>query len=248
LKFVIAALTMMALLIPAFGQTTAEEWFDKGVTLMNQSKYDEALKALDNAIQLDPQDADAWCNKGLALGILHKYDEAIQAFDKAIEINPQLVQAWYNKGNVLMNLRDYDRAIQAYDESHKLSPPGLPYTWYYNGIALDKLGKHEEAIQAYDKAIGMIPQMEGNPELIAAGTYINAKGLALQAVGRNTEAQAAFAKAKELGYTGPTFVSPDENNSSEAAFVPPRVPPLVPRKTVAERFAEANKIKKNATK
>jgi hypothetical protein len=41
LKFVIAALTMMVLLIPAFGQTTAEEWFDKGVALMNQSKYGE---------------------------------------------------------------------------------------------------------------------------------------------------------------------------------------------------------------
>jgi tetratricopeptide (TPR) repeat protein len=142
-----------------------------------------------------------------------------------------LDQAWYNKGNVLMNLRDYGGAIQAYNESHKLSPPGFPYTWYYKGIALDRLGRHKEAIQAYDKAIEIAPQMEVNPELIASGMYINpcgqmwnAKGFALQAIGRNIEAQAAFAKAKELGYTGPTFVNPDKNDSLETAPVPSSTP------------------------
>ena len=238
------------LCMPAFGQTTAEEWIAEGVALMNQGEYNETLQALDNAIQLDPQDADAWYNKGRVLGIKGSYDEAIKAFDKAIEINPRFAQAWYNKGNVLMNLRDYDGAVQAYDKSHKLSPPGLAYTWYYEGIALDKLGKYEEAIQAYDEAIGITQQMADKSELIAAGKYINpsgqmwnAKGLALQALGRNTEAQAAFAKAKELGY-GPASISQDGNNSLKAASVPSPSS----RKTAAERFAELNKIKKNDTK
>ena len=185
--FLITVVAITVSCVPVFGQTAAEELSNTGAALVMQGKYDEALEALDNAIQLDPQDADAWFNKGRALGIHGKYDEAIQAFDRAIEINPQLVQVWYNKGNVLMNLRDYDGAIQAYDKSHKLSPPGIPYTRYYKGIALDKLGKHGEAIQDYDKAIEIIPQMEGHPELIASGTYISpcgqmwkAKALALQ--------------------------------------------------------------------
>ena len=41
LKFIIAALTMMVLCNTAFRQTTAKDWFDKGVDLSNQSRYDE---------------------------------------------------------------------------------------------------------------------------------------------------------------------------------------------------------------
>jgi hypothetical protein len=51
LKFVSAALIMMLLLIPAFGQTTAEEWFTKCFILQNLSKDDEAIQAFNEAIE-----------------------------------------------------------------------------------------------------------------------------------------------------------------------------------------------------
>jgi Flp pilus assembly protein TadD len=38
-----------------------------GVTLIYQGKYDEALKAFDKAIKINPQDAGAWNNQGLVL-------------------------------------------------------------------------------------------------------------------------------------------------------------------------------------
>ena len=49
---------------PAFGQMTAEDWYDKGVNLSNQSNYNEALIAFDKAIELNPQYAEAWAGKG----------------------------------------------------------------------------------------------------------------------------------------------------------------------------------------
>ena len=42
---------------------------------MSQGKYDEAIKAYDEAIKLDPQYAMAWYNKGNALDNQGKYDE-----------------------------------------------------------------------------------------------------------------------------------------------------------------------------
>ena len=87
LKFVVAALTMMVLLIPAFGQTTPEEWFDKGVALMNQSKYEEATQAFDKAIELNPQYVEAWAGKGSSLYGSSRCDEALQAYDKTIKLN-----------------------------------------------------------------------------------------------------------------------------------------------------------------
>ncbi len=66
---------------PAFGQTTAIDWNDKGNVLVDQGKYDEAIKAYDRAIEINPQLAEVWNNKGLALYHQGKYSEAIQAYD-----------------------------------------------------------------------------------------------------------------------------------------------------------------------
>jgi tetratricopeptide (TPR) repeat protein len=63
--------------------------------------------------------------------------------------------------------------------------PQLDDAWNNKGKVLRKVGRD-------DKAITIHPQ------------YANAwnkKGEALKSIGRSTEADAAFAKAKELGYT-----------------------------------------------
>jgi cytochrome c-type biogenesis protein CcmH/NrfG len=61
---------------------------------MNQSKYDETLKALNNAIQLDPQDADAWYNKGRILGI----EEGTMRLSKLLTRLSRLIHNWIRHG------------------------------------------------------------------------------------------------------------------------------------------------------
>ena len=59
----------------------------KGVALKNLGKLDEAIKAYDEALEINSQYFEAWNGKGLALSKLGKLDEAIKAYDKAIELN-----------------------------------------------------------------------------------------------------------------------------------------------------------------
>jgi tetratricopeptide (TPR) repeat protein len=68
---------------------------------LNKS-YDDAIKAYDEAIRLDPNDADTRNNKGLALEFQGRYDEAIQAYDEAIKIDPSYETARYNKATLWM--------------------------------------------------------------------------------------------------------------------------------------------------
>jgi len=68
---------LLALMTSAQCQQTAADWYNNGVDLYGQSKYDEAIKAYDEAIRLDPNLAMAWINKGSAFGSQGKYDEAI---------------------------------------------------------------------------------------------------------------------------------------------------------------------------
>ena len=121
LKLILALTVLLAtVMMPAFGQQTAAEWLEKGNAFAMQSKYDEALKAYDQAISINPQYADAWYNKGIALGNLGKYDEALQAFDQTIRINPQYADAWYKKGAALKALGRTSESDAAFAKAKEL--------------------------------------------------------------------------------------------------------------------------------
>ena len=168
----------------------ADAWYNKGVALGKQDKLDEAIKAYDRAIGINPQYADAWYNKGVDLADLGKLDEAIKAYDRAIEINPQYAAAWYNKGIALGKQDKLDEAIKAFDRAIEINPQNAE-AWYSKGIALYKQDKLDEAIKAFDRAIEINPQD-------AEAWY--RKGIVFKLLGRTAEEDAAFAKAKELGF------------------------------------------------
>jgi Flp pilus assembly protein TadD len=52
-------------------------------------------------------------------------------------------------------------------------------------------GRLEEAVTAYDRAIEQYPEYD---------EFWHGKGLALHALGRDSEAEDALARARELGY------------------------------------------------
>ena len=170
----------------------AEAWNGKDAALNSLGRYDEALQACNKAIELKPDFAEAWNNKGAALNSLGRYDEALQACNKAIELKPDFAEAWGEKGYVLGQQDKYDEALQALDKAIEIKPD-LAEAWGEKGYVLGQQGKWDEDLQACNKATDLKPDY---PEAW------NNKGWALKTLGRTTEADAAFARAKELGYSG----------------------------------------------
>jgi len=89
---------------------SAEYWLEKGNSLYEQGRYDEAVQSYDWAILLNPQLEAARLNKGNALYVQGNYDEALKVFDQAIEVNPQNAIAWRYRGLTLIKL---DRTVEA---------------------------------------------------------------------------------------------------------------------------------------
>jgi tetratricopeptide (TPR) repeat protein len=222
------------LCLPAFGQTTAEEWFDKGIAFMNQSKY-EAIQAFD---------------KGVALMNQNKYDGAIQAFDKAIEINPQYVEAWAGKGWSLYGSSRYKEALKAYNKAIELNP-NYADAWAGRGFALlaidfstsNTMGTTEASREAFDQVVALDPDYGvawiyggwGTP--FVPSIYYEALDKAVKL--NPSYATEILSDTKgTLSFQRMLFL---KEGCPRARLNAAPVPPPVPQKTVAESFAELNK-------
>ena len=64
-------------------------WNNKGLSLANLGRYEEAITSYDKVIEINPNNANAWYNRGTALDNLGRYEEAQNCFEKAkqLELN-----------------------------------------------------------------------------------------------------------------------------------------------------------------
>ncbi|MDM7913323.1 MAG: tetratricopeptide repeat protein, partial [Methanotrichaceae archaeon] len=131
---------------------TAYNWIDKGNALAELGNYEEAVKALDNATKLSPQDKHIWMSKGLILSAhLGRYNESIEAYERAIHIDPGDADAWFGKGATLNKTGRYEEAIKSLDRATELDPKSVA-AWKVKGDALKALGHNTAADEAYTKA------------------------------------------------------------------------------------------------
>ena len=108
--FYIVFTLLLVLMMPAQCQQTAEDWFNKGNALADQGKYDEAIRAYDEVIRLDPKIAAAWGLKGVALVIRASTMRPLRLIDEAIRLDPKIAAAWRVKELLSLSKRKYDEA------------------------------------------------------------------------------------------------------------------------------------------
>ena len=131
-------------------------WFKKGFLLNGLGRYDEAIKAYEKAIEVNPNNADAHNNLGHTYSEKGMFDEAILAYKEAIAINPNDVVVHNNLGNAYDGKRMYDEAILAFKKAIAINPD---YALAHNnlGLAYRKKEACDNAILACKKIIALDP-------------------------------------------------------------------------------------------
>lgn len=165
-----------------------DDWLRRGFLLRELGCYEEALKAYDKAIELNPNNALAWNNKAGVLSVLNRHEEAIKVYDKAIESKPDDANLWSSKGHCLGELWRLKEAIEACDKAIELDS-NHAMAYINKSHRLGQLGCHEEALKACDRAV----ELEPNNAMVW-----NNKGWNLGQLGRHEEALEALDKAIEL--------------------------------------------------
>lgn len=89
----------------------------KGQTLMRLNRPGEALDVFEEALSLDPDNADTYVKKGTALERMKKLDEAIACYDRAIASNGSMTLAYLCKGGVFNQMERFSEALECYEQA-----------------------------------------------------------------------------------------------------------------------------------
>lgn len=147
-----------------------------------------ALEWIEQALQVDPNQAVAHCNIGAVFQDLNRPESALSHYERALEIQPDYVLALNNRGNVLRKLRRPDDALRSY-EAALHSKPDYAEAHYNRATVLHKLERFEEALAGFEQALRYKPDY--------ADAWCN-HGLALQNLQRYPEALASYERALQL--------------------------------------------------
>ncbi len=98
-------------------------WIKIGNTMMDTSRFGEAIEAYQKALQLDAKNVDVRVDLGTCYRNIGKPDEAVKEYRKALEINPGHLNGHKNLGVVLAyDLRDRAAAIKEFEKYLELAP------------------------------------------------------------------------------------------------------------------------------
>ncbi len=184
-----------------------------------QGRYELALAKANQAIALDPQNAEAYDNAGLALFQLGRYAEAQKAFEQATKLWPESALYWNNLAGALREQGRLEEAERIMQEQALVRDPTLPVGHLNLGLIYLRMGRFEEAAGELRQALTLLPPGEDTADI-----WSNL-GQALFAAGRYTEAQEAFEEATRLqprnalfwAWVGRTLL--EQNRPAEAESV-----------------------------
>jgi tetratricopeptide (TPR) repeat protein len=155
----------------------------KGKTLAQQGEYVEALSEMDQALALNPKDAETYTRRGGIYTLQKQYDKAIEDFNRAIELNPRYAKAYYNRSLVYYYQGKYDQALVDLQKTLELKPKDAE-AYHNRGLVYIQKHDYARAIDDFNMAIIL------NPKL--ADAYFN-KAATCERAGRQEEAKEAYA-------------------------------------------------------
>jgi adenylate cyclase len=130
-----------------------------------QDRYrEEATRASQKALDLNPKSAVAHASRGLAYLICDEYAEANAEFEKALKLNPRLYEAYYYYGRARFHEGDLEKAAELFAKAAEVSPAEYQARLLRVQI-LRGLGHEKEAVEEAKQALTVVEKyLEWNPD------------------------------------------------------------------------------------
>ena len=171
----------------ALGQSVKVEYLVAlGAVLRGLRRFDEASKAFDKAVQLNPESPQAWKSLANVLSEAGRTEESLLAWEHLLKLDPgdndAAYQCFEKRGHLLHGLKRFEEALTNHRQAHALDPNN-PTPCNNIGASLQSLHRHEEALAWFDRVIAI------KPDFVMAARN---KAISLIPLGRFDEAAAIF--------------------------------------------------------
>lgn len=168
----------------------ARNAYDQAGANIREGRVSLGLAALQEAVELDPDNAMYRNALGVTQLQLRRWPEAQAQFEKAIQLDPAYAEAYHNLGLAMAAQNRLDQAIASYRRALTFPTYPSPELAYHNlGEAYLRQGKAKEAEEALRQAIQLEPKNQFSHYLL---------GVVLAESGRKEEARAVFKFARDI--------------------------------------------------
>jgi tetratricopeptide (TPR) repeat protein len=196
-------------------------YINMGEIYQRNGQHEEARQAFVKAIALEPKHPGSYNALGLVYGALGRHEEAIQVLQRAMDLRPDDPTVYSNLGLAYAESGRHGEAVEALRRAVSLAPND-PVNFNGLGIVYGELGRHDEAIQAFEAAIKLEPDnaahysglaeeylelrrdldairaLQRSIQIHPTCLAYNRLAAALEGMGRDGEAEDAYAQALKL--------------------------------------------------
>ena len=122
-----------------------------GWNLMEEGKYEDAIKEFNKVIELNPNNPEPYKGRGSAYRWLKNYDEAVSDLNKALSINPNDDFTYVILGFCLNKQGKYEEAINQLNKAIEINPD-YDRAYHILGAVYMEKGDYEAALEYLEKA------------------------------------------------------------------------------------------------
>ncbi len=151
-------------------QEQAIDYLQQGVTLIQREKYDDAVKVIKKALELEPRYVDAYSVLADAYANLENYGEALEIQKKILILEPERGETYFELGNLYVMTDDIVKALENYNKADEKGYRN--YVMYKNLAEIYReIDQDDLVFRNYNKAIECAP-LRADLRLEKAGYYI----------------------------------------------------------------------------
>jgi Tetratricopeptide repeat len=89
----------------------------KGQALMNLEAVESAMQCFNEALELEPNNAEALVKQGMAFEKLQDWERSLESYDRAIAADASMTVAYLYRGGVCNRLQRYREALESYEQA-----------------------------------------------------------------------------------------------------------------------------------
>jgi tetratricopeptide (TPR) repeat protein len=124
---------------------------NEGVVAAQQKRFVDAVKLLESASAIDPQNEQVFWNLAMVHMEMRKYERARDDLQKTISVNPSVASYLEKLGTVLMELKDWQQAKASLTKAVELEP--ALFKAYYKLAQVDEqLDDQQSALKNYTQS------------------------------------------------------------------------------------------------